>query len=177
MTCSCSCSQDPSLLTDALGEHLKKICEEVANDFLDPFSEGCIKGPVSDLSLEQDIIANICKMSKVGHNQGPPDVGALISVPSEREAPAIGQDGSKEACGMLNKNTEVILTAEETKGNGLELKENPAEASTSSSADGALNTVGRISMLSDSSDSTEEKGACRIIVSSSSLIFFSSLSI
>lgn len=63
--------KNPSKYVDAVGEHLRKVCEDVADDWLSSFSDGFLKVPVSDLSLEHEVIAEICGNSKIALKECP----------------------------------------------------------------------------------------------------------
>uniref|UniRef100_A0A1D1ZCB0 Glycerol-3-phosphate dehydrogenase [NAD(+)] n=1 Tax=Anthurium amnicola TaxID=1678845 RepID=A0A1D1ZCB0_9ARAE len=79
--------QDTSKFVDAVSEQFRKVCEEVADDLLKPFSDGCVKGPVTDLSLEHDVIAVICNKFKTD-----------------------GQDERKQACEILGQKISMAPT-------------------------------------------------------------------
>ncbi|MQL83786.1 hypothetical protein Taro_016280, partial [Colocasia esculenta] len=125
----CRC-HDTSKFVDAVSEQFRKICEEVADDWLNPYSDGCVKGPVSDLSLEQDVIAEICKKSKIGHDESPVDEGSLISIsPEEDMSISRGQDVKEEACKALNKKDTMALVEVEVCSYSSEVREDHEENS------------------------------------------------
>uniref|UniRef100_A0A1D1XPK0 Protein FAM59A n=1 Tax=Anthurium amnicola TaxID=1678845 RepID=A0A1D1XPK0_9ARAE len=124
--------KEPSKIVDAVGEQFRKIYEEVADDWLNPFSVGHVEVLTSDLSLEQDVIADVCEKPQTSHGEGPINEGLLVSptselsisleetaiaslpdVQDEREeacditalSPDIRQDKREEACDILNKKT------------------------------------------------------------------------
>ncbi|KAJ0971737.1 hypothetical protein J5N97_019696 [Dioscorea zingiberensis] len=55
-------SQKPCKYVGVFGEHFRRMLDEVADDWLN-HSDDCVEGPVSDLSLEHNVISEVCKKS------------------------------------------------------------------------------------------------------------------
>lgn len=58
-------AQNQCKYADALGEQFRMMLDEIANDWLN-HSDGWVEGPVSDLSLEHDVIAEVCNKARQG---------------------------------------------------------------------------------------------------------------
>lgn len=56
------------------GEHFRRMLDEVADDWLN-HSDDSVAGPVSDLSLEHNVISQVCKKSRLGFD----DLNASIN--------------------------------------------------------------------------------------------------
>ncbi|MQM09860.1 hypothetical protein Taro_042741 [Colocasia esculenta] len=114
--------QEPAKIVDAVGVQVRKIYEEVADDWLNSFSLDNDGASTFDLSLEQDVMTDSCEQSRASHDKDPLSEESL-NCPISRLAIAskeietvplsdIEKDERKEACDLFSLGCDKALVSD-----------------------------------------------------------------